>query len=64
MKLGEYLKMKKMYTIRLEAKMNAWVIDINFLLFKEKIMFKSHLLKLNHRVLGKNKVDTYGAPVL
>jgi hypothetical protein len=46
--------MKKMYTIGLEAKINAWVIDIIFLLFKEKIMFKIHLLKLGHRVPGKN----------
>ncbi len=27
-------------------------------------MFESHLVKSNHRVLRKNKVDTYGAPVL
>jgi hypothetical protein len=27
-------------------------------------MFKSHLIKSNHIVLRKNKVDTYGAPVL
>jgi hypothetical protein len=26
-------------------------------------MLKSHLLKSNHRVLRKNKVDTYEAPV-
>jgi hypothetical protein len=26
-------------------------------------MFKSHLIKSNHRVLRKNEVDTYGAPV-
>ncbi len=26
-------------------------------------MFKSNLIKSNHRVLMKNKVDTYGAPV-
>ncbi len=26
-------------------------------------MFKSHQIKSDHRVLRKNKVDTYGAPV-
>ncbi len=26
-------------------------------------MFKSQLIKSNHRVLSKNEVDTYGAPV-
>jgi hypothetical protein len=26
-------------------------------------MFKSHKIKSNHRVLRKNKVDTYRAPV-
>ncbi len=26
-------------------------------------MFKSHLIKSNDRVLRKNEVDTYGAPV-
>jgi hypothetical protein len=26
-------------------------------------MFDSHLIKSNHRVTRKNKVDTYGAPV-
>ena len=26
-------------------------------------MLKSHTIKSNHRVLRKNKVDTYGAPV-
>jgi hypothetical protein len=35
----------------------------DFLLFKEKIMFKSHQIKSNHRVLCKNEVDTYEAPV-
>ncbi len=34
------------------------------LLFKEKIIFKSHSIKSNHRALRKNKVDTYRAPVL
>jgi len=31
--------------------------------FKEKIVFKSQLLKSNHRVQSKNSVDTYEAPV-
>jgi hypothetical protein len=26
-------------------------------------MFKSQLIKSNHRVLSKNEVDTYGVPV-
>ncbi len=44
---------------------NNFMGDWNvFFTFKEKIMFKSHLIKSNHRVLGKNKVDTYGAPIL
>ncbi len=29
----------------------------------EKTMFKSYQIKSNHRVLRKNEVDTYGAPV-
>jgi hypothetical protein len=37
---------------------------LNFLLSKEKIMVKIQLIKSNHNVLRKNKVDTYGAPVL
>ena len=36
---------------------------INFLHFKEKFMLKNHKIKSNHRVLSKNKVDTYGPPV-
>jgi len=28
-------------------------------IFKEKIVFKSHLIKSNHRVLKQNKVATY-----
>ncbi len=39
-------------------------LSINCLLIKKKIIFKSHLIKSNHRVLRKNKVETYGAPVL
>jgi hypothetical protein len=40
--------------------------DLSFkkLLCKKKNVFKSNLIKSNHRVLRKNKVDTYGAPVL
>ncbi len=37
--------------------------SIIFLLYNEKIMFKSHYIKSNHRVLMKNIVDTHGAPV-
>ncbi len=33
--------------------------SVNILLFKEKFMFKSQLIKYKHKVLGK----TYGAPV-
>jgi hypothetical protein len=39
-------------------------LSIIVLLIKEKIMFKSHKIESNHRVLRKNKVDTYGATVL
>ncbi len=38
-------------------------LSVNLLLLEEKIMFKSHSLKSNHRVPKKNKVDIYGAPV-
>ncbi len=31
--------------------------------FKAKIVFKSQLLKSNHRVQSKNSVDTYETPV-
>jgi hypothetical protein len=37
--------------------------ECNFYIFKEKIMFKNHEIKSNHRVLRKNEVDTYGPPV-
>ncbi len=51
-----------MYKIELEAKINTtWVYFFYF--FKEKIMFKSQLIKSNHRVLRKKEVDTYGASV-
>ncbi len=45
---------------------NEYIHDlgVKFLLFKDKIMFKSHLIKSNHRVLWINKVFTYGASVL
>ncbi len=44
---------------------NKWISDLNvkFLLLKDKIIFKSHLIKSDHRVLGKKKVYTYGATV-
>jgi hypothetical protein len=32
--------------------------------FKEKIMFKSHYIKSSHRAVWKYKIDTHGAPVL
>jgi hypothetical protein len=38
-------------------------LRIIFLNFKEKIKLKNHLMKSNHRVLRKNKVDIHGAPV-
>jgi hypothetical protein len=38
-------------------------LSVCLLLFKEKIMFKGHLIKSNHRVLVKNKVYTYRALV-
>ncbi len=44
---------------------NKWISDLSVknLLFKEKIIFKGHLIKSDHRVLGENKVYTYGATV-
>ncbi len=38
-------------------------LSVNFLLFKEKNMFKIHYMKSNHRVPVKKVVDTYEAPV-
>ncbi len=35
--------------------------EINILLFKTKIMFKSHKIKSDHRAPRKNKVDAYEA---
>jgi hypothetical protein len=58
-KLKEYLKMKKDVEDRVRSQ-----FECIFLPFKEKIMFKSQLIKSNHRVLWKNKTDTYGAPVM
>jgi hypothetical protein len=37
-------------------------LSIFFYFFKEKIMFDTQLIKSNHRVLRRNKADTYGAP--
>ncbi len=34
-----------------------------FYIFKEKIMFKSHVIQSNHKVPRKNEVDTYGVPI-
>ncbi len=34
-------------------------LSVNFVFFREKIMFKSHKIKSNNRVLRKNNVDTY-----
>jgi hypothetical protein len=36
---------------------------IFFLLFKDRILFKSNYMKSDHRNLRKNYEDTYGAPV-
>ncbi len=44
----------------LKSKINAWVIWVNFFyIFMEKIMFKSHQIKSNHRVVRENGVDTH-----
>ncbi len=37
-------------------------LSVIFLNWKEKIMFNSQSIKSNHRVLRRNKADTYGAP--
>ncbi len=34
-------------------------LSVNFVFFREKIMFKSHKIKSNFRVLRKNKVNAY-----
>ncbi len=53
-----------MYKIGLKAINKAWGgFSVNFVHFKENIIFKSHLMKSNSRVLGKNKVDIYRASV-
>jgi hypothetical protein len=44
-------------------KLNHALFQYNFLHFKENVKFKSHKIKSNHRVLRKDKVDTYGVPV-
>jgi hypothetical protein len=36
---------------------------ILFTFLKEKIRFKNHQIKSNHRVQRKNEVDAYGPPV-
>jgi hypothetical protein len=51
-----------MQKIWLEAKI-IYDLSVKILLLKEKIIFKSHLIKSDHRVLRKNKVYTYGATV-
>ncbi len=40
-------------------------LSVIFYIFKKKIMFKNHLILLNHnhRVWRKNEVDTYEPPV-
>jgi hypothetical protein len=39
-------------------------LTIIFLLFKDKIIFKSLSIKSHHRVLRQNKVDAFGAEIL
>jgi hypothetical protein len=39
-------------------------LTVKILMFEEKIMIKSHLIKSNYRVLRENNVDNYGAPIL
>jgi hypothetical protein len=49
----------------LEGILNARAIWVQFfVLFKEKIMFRSHFIKSTQRVLRENKADNYGIPVL
>ncbi len=38
-------------------------LRVIFCFFKEKIMYKSHEIKSNHRVLRKKYLETYGASV-
>ncbi len=38
-------------------------LRVFFTFFKVKIMFKSHKIKSNHRVLRKNEVEIFGTPV-
>jgi|APCry1669193181_1035450.scaffolds.fasta_scaffold1020167_1 hypothetical protein len=38
-------------------------LSVIFYFLKEKIIFKSHLMESNNRVLRRNGVDTYGVPV-
>ncbi len=39
-------------------------LSVNVILFKERIMFKSHLVKSDRRVLRINRLDIYAEPVL
>jgi hypothetical protein len=38
-------------------------LSVKCVLLKKKIMFKSQLIKSNHRVLSKHRVYTHGEPV-
>ncbi len=61
MKLIEHIKMWK--KLRRKGK-KLKLIDVRFdflkSLFKEKLMFKSQLIKSYHRFLSKYKIDAYG----
>jgi hypothetical protein len=59
-KLRENLKIWKNVGDRVKSQNDLRVF---FYFFKVKIMFKSHQIKSNHRVLRKNEVEIYGAPV-
>ncbi len=53
-----------MWKIELDGKINPQVIfSVKFLLVNEKFIFKSQLIKLNHRFLSKFKKDISGAPI-
>jgi hypothetical protein len=50
--------------VGLEAKVKKMgALSLNILLFQEKIMFKSQLIKSNTESEAKHRVDTYGATV-
>jgi hypothetical protein len=38
-------------------------LSVIFYIVVEKIMFKIHYIKSNHRILRENEVNTYGLPV-